>query len=125
MNLVSKCFHEVIDLEARLKKHVDAFPWKVYGNNIHTTYSFYAFIILKEIMKCLIWSSSNTSLLGSNLGKSFSKELGKGCRAPGMARASIVSHGWFASMFPPNLKFCQGYGIEVTRGFVSGGPGGP
>ena len=72
-------------------------------------------------MNCLIWSSSSTSLLGSNLCKGFSVDLGKGCGAPGMERASIVSHGRFAAMLPPKLKFGKGDGIEVTWGFLLGG----
>ena len=41
-----------------------------------------------------------------------------------MERESIVSHGHFASMFPPIFKFSWGDGIEVTGGFVLGGSGG-
>ena len=42
-----------------------------------------------------------------------------------MARALIVSHGWFVAMFPPKLKFgmefSQGDGIEFIGGLVFGG----
>ena len=41
-----------------------------------------------------------------------------------MERASKVSHGQFVSMLPPKLKFGQGDGIEVTKGFVLRGSGG-
>ena len=115
----------MIDLGERMKNHVDAFPRKVYGNNLHTTSSCSTIINLKENMNYLIWSSGSTSLSGSNFGKSFSEDLGKGCGAPRMTRESIVSHGEFPAMFPPKLKFDRGDGIEVIGGFVSGGSGGP
>ena len=78
-------------------------------------------------MDCLIWSFGSTSLSvsKSNFEKSFSKDSGKGCGAPGMERASIVRHNWFASMLHLILMFGQGYGIQFTVGFVSGGSRGP
>ena len=37
----------------------------------------------------------------------------------------MVSHLGLAALFPPNLKFNQGDGIEPKGGLVSGGSGGP
>lgn len=46
-----------------------------------------------------------------------------------MARALIVSHGWFVAMLPQKLKFgmelSQGDRIEVIGGLVFGDLGGP
>ena len=70
-------------------------------------------------------SSSNISLLGSKLGKSYSRCLGRGFLGLGMASALIVSHGWLDAMIPPKLKFNQGYVIEAKGGLVSGCSRGP
>ena len=55
--------------------------------------------------------------------------LDKGFWGLVMARALIVSYGWFVSMFPSKLKigmeFSQGDGIEVIGGLMFGGSWGP
>ena len=42
-----------------------------------------------------------------------------------MARGLMVSHSGLAAIFPLNVKFNQGDGIEPKGGLVSGGPRGP
>ena len=71
-----------------------------------------------------MWYSGRTSLSGSNLGRIFFRCLGRGCWAPRMQIASTKSHGWLASMFPLELDFDRGYGIEAKGGLFSRGPGG-
>ena len=38
---------------------------------------------------------------------------------------SMVGHLGLAAIFPPNLKFNRGDGMEPKGGLVSGGSGGP
>ena len=118
INVTSNCFQEVIDIEARLKNHVDAFPLNVYGNNLHMTSSYFTFIKFKAIINCLTWSSSNTTLLGWNFSKSHSGCLCNGFKVPGMDITLIVSHGQFATMFLAKFQFSQEDGIKVTRVFI-------
>ena len=108
----------MIDLGARLKNHVEAFPLNVCGNNMQTTSSYSTFINFKEIINCLTWYSNNTQLAGSYLSKSLSRCLGNGFKVSGMEITLIVVHGQFSPMFLAKLKFSQEDGIEVTRVFI-------
>jgi hypothetical protein len=125
INAFSNYFQEVIHSEGRLKKHDDAFPYKVKQNNLHATYSCCTFIMFIESMNLSIWFSGKLSSLGSNLGKSFSGCLGRGFRGPRMERTVIVSHRGLASMLPPKVKFNRGDRIESKGGLISRGSRGP
>ena len=51
--------------------------------------------------------------------------LGKSFWGLAIARGLMVSHLGLASIFPPNVKFNRGDGMEPKGGLVSRGPGGP
>ena len=51
---VSNCCQDAMDPAVKLKKHVEAFPTKVYGKNLKTTYSCYTSIDLRESIDCFI-----------------------------------------------------------------------
>ena len=121
---VSNHCQDVIDLTERLKNHVDAFPKKVYKNNLQTTSSCSTFISIIEIINCLIWSFGKKSVSKSNFGCSFSKCLGKGCWSLWTVIASVASQGWLDAILVLKLKFGLGDGIVVRWGFVLAGSGG-
>ena len=70
-------------------------------------------------MNCLMWCSSDISSLGSYLGKNFCGFLGNGCVGQGMAIASIVSQGLYATMVLEKIEISQEDEIEVPRVFIS------
>jgi hypothetical protein len=108
----------VIYLGARLKNHVQAFPFNVCGNNLHTTSLYSTFVKFQAIINCLTWYFGKTPSSRSYLGKRFFGCLGNGCKVPRMEKASIVRHEQFVAMFLAKLQFSQEDGIEVTRAFI-------
>ena len=116
---ISNCFQDEINLATRLKNHVDAFPTKVYDNNLQTTCSCSTFISLRERINYLIWYSGKTSLSIWNFCRSFSGCLGRGCWSLGTAIASTTSQGRLDAIKDPKLKFGVGDEMVVQGGFFS------